>query len=148
MTIKQTLKNTFQKRESDSHFSFIYIRKHFIKVSFYYQVLFSKHYFSLFKYLHITLYEPSGCFFNSSNDNIMCVCKGKKEKKQGLSLYYPPMQFWNSFIDSGNCRDILYIIGKSSLFLSRPILSLLAQIRFRLNVFVAGVHFSEFEHIQ
>ena len=63
MTIKQTLKNTFQKRESDSHFSFIYIRKHFIKVSFYYQVLFSKHYFSLFNYLHITLYEPSGCFF-------------------------------------------------------------------------------------
>ena len=45
MTIKQTLKNTFQKRESDSHFSFIYIRKHFIKVSFYYQVLFNKHYF-------------------------------------------------------------------------------------------------------
>ena len=83
MTIKQTLKNTFQKRESDSHFSFIYIRKHFIKVSFYYQVLFSKHYFSLFKYLHITLYEPSGCFFNSSNDNIMCVCEGKKRKETG-----------------------------------------------------------------
>ena len=57
------------------------------------------------------------------------------------------MQFWNSLIDSGNCRDILYIIGKSSLFLSRRSL-LLAQIRFRLNVFVAGVHFSEFEHIQ
>ena len=83
MTIKQTLKNTFQKRESDSHFSFIYIRKHFIKVSFYYQVLFSKHHFSLFKYLHITLYEPSGCFFNSSNDNIMCVCEGKKRKETG-----------------------------------------------------------------
>lgn len=95
MAIKQTLKNTFQKRESDSHFSFIYIRKHFIKVSFYYQVLFNKHYFSLFNYLPISLYEPSGCFFNSSNDNIryMCVRVREKKKRIILSQYYPPMQF-------------------------------------------------------